>query len=86
MKRIAILAILTIFLLITALPAAAITKGEPDGEGHTNVGLMIAEIDGVVEWRCTGTLIAPSSIPDRRPLCRRWGYRGACLVRLRYDR
>jgi V8-like Glu-specific endopeptidase len=59
MKRISILAIVAIFVLISALPAAAITNGEPDGEGHPNVGLMIADIDGEPQWRCTGTLIAP---------------------------
>jgi V8-like Glu-specific endopeptidase len=59
MKRISILAIAAMFLLITALPAAAITGGELDGEGHPNVGLMIADIDGEPQWRCSGTLIAP---------------------------
>ena len=59
MKRFSILAIVAMFLLITVLPAAAITNGEPDGEGHPNVGLMIADIDGEPQWRCTGTLIAP---------------------------
>ena len=59
MKKISILAILVLILLVTALPAAAITGGELDGEGHPNVGIMIAEIDGEPEWRCTGTLIAP---------------------------
>lgn len=59
MKRISILAILALLLLVTTLPAAAITNGELDGEGHPNVGLMIADIDGEPAWRCTGTLIAP---------------------------
>ncbi|MFN2235415.1 MAG: S1 family peptidase [Anaerolineales bacterium] len=59
MKKISILAIVAMVLLITALPAAAITNGVEDGEGHPNVGLMIADIDGEPQWRCTGTLIAP---------------------------
>ena len=59
MKRASILAILVLILAAGALPAAAITGGDPDGEGHPNVGLMIAEIDGEPEWRCSGTLIAP---------------------------
>ena len=59
MKRISILAIVALFLLITALPAAAITGGELDGDDHPNVGLMIADIDGEPQWRCSGTLIAP---------------------------
>jgi V8-like Glu-specific endopeptidase len=59
MKRASILVILVLILLATTLPAAAITGGEPDREGHPNVGIMVAYIDGVREWRCSGTLIAP---------------------------
>ena len=59
MKRISILAILVLLLVVSVLPAAAITGGELDGEGHPNVGLMIADIDGEPVWRCSGTLIAP---------------------------
>ena len=59
MKKVSILAILVLLLAAGALPAAAITGGEPDGENHPNVGLMIADIDGEPQWRCTGTLIAP---------------------------
>jgi len=59
MKKIPILVIVVLVMLITTLPVAAITGGELDGEDHPNVGLMIAEIDGEPQWRCTGTLIAP---------------------------
>jgi secreted trypsin-like serine protease len=59
MKRVPILAMLILILAVGTLPAAAITGGELDGEGHPNVGLMIADIDGEPEWRCSGTLIAP---------------------------
>jgi V8-like Glu-specific endopeptidase len=58
-KRISVLAVLVLIFLVSALPAAAITNGELDGDGHPNVGLMIADIDGEPVWRCTGTLIAP---------------------------
>ena len=59
MKRTTILAILVLILAAGALPTAAITNGELDGEGHPNVGLMIADIDGEPVWSCSGTLIAP---------------------------
>ena len=59
MKKLSILAIVVLVMLVTTLPAAAITGGELDGEDHPNVGLMIADIDGEPQWRCTGTLIAP---------------------------
>ena len=59
MKRISILSIVVLILLITTLPAAAITGGVEDGDDHPNVGLMAAFIDDEYQWRCSGTLIAP---------------------------
>jgi V8-like Glu-specific endopeptidase len=49
-------------LTATALPAAAITNGRPDGNGHPSVGGLVAEqaySDGTWTY-CSGTLIAPS--------------------------
>ena len=62
MKKVTILVVLALLLALSALPAAAITGGVADGDGHPNVGIMIGEelVDGeVVRWRCSGTLIAP---------------------------
>lgn len=47
-----------LLLLSTALPAAAITGGEPDGNRHPNVGLILF-YDGEGRFRCSATLIAP---------------------------
>jgi secreted trypsin-like serine protease len=47
--------------LIAAAPAAAITNGSPDGNGHPNVGGLVAATqysDGTWTY-CSGTLIAP---------------------------
>ena len=49
-----------VLLAMIAVPAAAITNGELDGEDHPNVGIMIADVNGEPEWRCSGTLIAPT--------------------------
>jgi len=49
-----------VLLAMIAVPAAAITNGEKDGDGHPNVGIMIADEDGEPAWRCSGTLIAPT--------------------------
>ena len=39
-------------------PAAAITNGTPDGNGHPYVGLMTAHAsNGNYLWRCSGTLL-----------------------------
>jgi hypothetical protein len=59
MNKVSILVVLVLMLALSALPATAITGGELDGDWHPNVGMMIAEIDGVPVWRCSGTLIAP---------------------------
>jgi V8-like Glu-specific endopeptidase len=45
---------------LTAPPASAITDGVPDGDGHPNVGLMVAFVDDEPAWRCSGTLISPT--------------------------
>lgn len=48
--------------LATALPAAAITNGQPDGNGHPNVGGLVSPkqySDGTWIY-CSGTLISPT--------------------------
>ena len=47
--------------VIAASPAAAIRYGEPDGEEHPYVGLMVADdAEGNPLWRCSGTLVSPT--------------------------
>jgi secreted trypsin-like serine protease len=41
-------------------PAQAITNGQPDGNRHPNVGLMVVNFGSGPEPWCTGTLIAPT--------------------------
>jgi hypothetical protein len=46
-------------MLALTVPVSAITNGEPDGDNHPHVGLMVADDeDGNPLWRCTGTLIS----------------------------
>jgi V8-like Glu-specific endopeptidase len=41
--------------------AAAITDGQPDGNGHPYVGIMVAQTaSGAPLWRCSGTLLSPT--------------------------
>lgn len=56
--------LLAVAALITAMiaPASAITDGEPDGDGHPEVVLIIMDVDGEPAWRCSGTLIAPTYV------------------------
>jgi len=57
--RVAVLMLLVLILLVFALPAAAVTDGAPDGNGHPYVGLMVAQdATGRPLWRCSGTLLS----------------------------
>src|SRR5215472_15686444 len=46
--------------LVAVGPAQAITNGQPDGNQHPNVGLMVVIFGSGPEPFCTGTLIAPT--------------------------
>jgi hypothetical protein len=62
-KRLAASIALSLGLLVVASPASAITFGVPDGNGHPNVGQLVADFpdpDGGLFGICTGTLIAPT--------------------------
>jgi hypothetical protein len=61
MRRILIALCASALLAALASPAAAITRGgEPDGENHPYVGIMVANMeDGTPIWRCSGALISP---------------------------
>jgi hypothetical protein len=61
MKKATIVVLLSLLLVFSIVGAvAAITDGELDGDGHPHVGLMVAKIDGVPVWRCSGTLLSPT--------------------------
>jgi hypothetical protein len=68
MKRISTAVVLALVLLLgTAVVASAITNGQPDGDDHPYVGLLIFDVHvpGVgtfPAWRCSGALIAPDVV------------------------
>jgi secreted trypsin-like serine protease len=47
-------------MLLTAVPADAITGGQSDGNGHPNVGLVILNFGQGPQRECSGVLIAPT--------------------------
>lgn len=48
-----------VILAVAVFPVGAVTDGEPDGNGHPYVGLMVAyNASGVALWRCSGTLLS----------------------------
>jgi hypothetical protein len=55
-----IIVVLTLTLTFWIPPTSAITWGEPDGDGHPNVGAMVAMHPELGPREiCSGTLIAP---------------------------
>ena len=61
MRTIAILGAALALMLTSAAPAMAITGGNPDGNGHPNVGLIIFySAEG--RFRCSATLVSPTIV------------------------
>src|SRR4051794_14442421 len=54
-------AVVTALVTFSAAPAGAITNGQPDGNGHPYVGVLVADYvtPGVKQRFCSGTLVAP---------------------------
>jgi hypothetical protein len=58
-KKLLVITMIVLIVLAIVPIALAITFGQPDGNGHPNVGAMIVEEpDGVKYLYCSGTLIA----------------------------
>jgi Trypsin len=52
-----------LLLLLPAVPASAITNGQPDGDRHPFVGILEAlDANGVPLWVCTGSLVSPTVV------------------------
>jgi len=63
MKRRTVSIIIALVLLLAiVIPASAITNGQPDGDNHPYVGLLIFDVGGAPAWRCSGSLIAPNVV------------------------
>ena len=56
-KLIALVVAFSAVLVIGVVPASAVQYGQPDGNGHPNVGLVVFFEDGIPLWRCSGTLL-----------------------------
>lgn len=58
-KRLTVLVAALAILVVSSVPANAITDGDLDGNGHPYVGLMVAQdANGNPLWRCSGTLLS----------------------------
>jgi len=64
MKKIVLASILALALVLSLVGvASAITNGQPDGDNHPYVGLLVFDVaPGQPGWRCSGALIAPNVV------------------------
>lgn len=64
MKKTLCLAFAALAISLGAIsPASAITNGQPDGDKHPYVGLLVFDdASGHPAWRCSGSLIAPKVV------------------------
>src|SRR3990172_6582514 len=62
MKKVSLAIALALVLVLSTIGvASAITNGQPDGNNHPYVGLVVLiDEDGVPLWRCSGSLISSS--------------------------
>ena len=57
-----ILLTLMAILVLTAVPAFAITNGQPDGSKHPYVGLAVFDDADGPAWRCSASLLTPTVV------------------------
>ncbi len=65
MRRLLLTAATTALAATIAFPAHAITGGQPDGDQHPNVGLLVfyaEDGDTNSRFRCSGTLVTPTVV------------------------
>ena len=62
--RKAFLAFLVVLLALAfgAVPAGAVTNGEPDNGRHPYVGLAVFDVDGTPSHRCSASLLSPTLV------------------------
>jgi V8-like Glu-specific endopeptidase len=62
-KFTALLLLFSITILFMSFGSvAAITDGDPDGNGHPAVVLLLMEVDGAPAFRCSATLLSPTVV------------------------
>jgi secreted trypsin-like serine protease len=59
-KKLAVATLTLLLLVVIVIPVAAVQFGEPDGDEHPFVGLLVFDVEGVPAWRCSGTLLSPT--------------------------
>jgi len=49
-------------MLVAITPASAVTNGEPDGDDHPHVVLLLMDVGGQPAFRCSATLLSPTVV------------------------
>ena len=63
MRKLGLASVLSLdSLLATAGVASAITNGQPDGNRHPYVGLIVFDDAEGPAWRCSGSLLPPEVV------------------------
>ncbi|HYL14997.1 MAG TPA: trypsin-like serine protease [Terriglobales bacterium] len=58
-----LMAVITVLAVLGSAPiASAITNGQPDGNGHPYVGVLVFDVGGQPAFLCSGSLIAPTVV------------------------
>jgi secreted trypsin-like serine protease len=61
-KQAIVLLAVMILILLAATQVFAITDGDPDGDWHPHVVLILMDVGGAPAYRCSGTLISPTIV------------------------
>ena len=62
-KKILILTLVVVMLMLSVTAVLGITNGQPDGDNHPYVGLLVFDYaPGSPGWRCSGALISPTVV------------------------
>jgi hypothetical protein len=62
-KSVLVVTLVVVFLLLSVTAVLGITNGQPDGDNHPYVGLLVFDYaPGTPGWRCSGALIAPNLV------------------------
>lgn len=62
LSRFAMLVMALSLLIVMIAPASAITDGEPAGDDHPEVVLVVMDVGGVPAFLCSGTLLSPTIV------------------------
>jgi V8-like Glu-specific endopeptidase len=62
MRKKMLFIVITVLLILTFVvsPVGAVTDGQPDGNAHPYIVLLLMEVGGQPAFRCSGTLLSPT--------------------------